>query len=130
MRRSRPQPAPNPFPPHPLPVVPVPPPPRAPYDRHWWVPPLASTALAVVLLVVCSAPLREGGEWNPFAVGYLVPLGMVARSWFLDRTTAGRGARVRWGVAGCLVIAAYVMLLTPLALIVFFVMLLTGNVTA
>ncbi|MEU7278950.1 hypothetical protein AB0A69_09265 [Streptomyces sp. NPDC045431] len=128
MRRSRP--ATNPFPPHLLPSAPAPAAARAPYDRHWWVPPLVATVLAVVLAVVCSAPLREGGEWNPFALGYLVPLGMVAASWFVDRTTAGRGARIGLGAAGCLLSAAYMALLTPLALIVFFVMLLTGNVTA
>lgn len=125
-RRSRP----NPFPPHLLPPRPPAPLPYSPHDDRWWVPPLGFSALALALSAVFSAPLREEGTWPWWWAGYLLPLGMVGRTWFIDRSQRGRQARVRLGVVGCVLTAAYLSLLEAMGGAVFFAMLLTGHVRA
>ncbi|MFC8915905.1 hypothetical protein ACFT5C_09045 [Streptomyces sp. NPDC057116] len=120
---------PGPFPPHLLPARPPVPPP-SPYDERWWVPPLVATALGLVLLVVCSAPLREAGVPPVWLAGYLAPLAILARSWFADRRHSGRGRRVAMGAAACLLILLYERLLTAVTWTVAIVMVLTGHVRA
>ncbi|MFG3507893.1 hypothetical protein ACGF5F_20610 [Streptomyces sp. NPDC047821] len=121
---------PGPFPPHLLPARPPVPPPPSPYDERWWVPPLVATALGLVLLVVCSAPLREAGVPPVWLAGYLAPLAILARSWFADRRHSGRGRRVAMGAAACLLILLYERLLTAVTWTVAIVMVLTGHVRA
>ncbi|MFF9476436.1 hypothetical protein ACF1E9_27940 [Streptomyces roseolus] len=98
-------------------------------DPRWWGPPLVGTSVAPV---VSWGAAVAGGLFEALpvclAAGFLLPLAVVAPGWFLARTARRRRTRVRFAAAGCALAAAYPLLLAQFAWMVFFVMLLTGNV--
>ncbi|MFJ5712044.1 hypothetical protein [Streptomyces sp. NPDC093105] len=111
--------------------APAPAPDPAAADPRWWAVPLAATLLAPVLS--CGAAVA-GDLFTALpvflAAGFVLPLAVVAPGWFLARTVRRRRARVRLAVTGCVLAAVYPLLLTQVAWMYFFVMLLTGNVRA
>ncbi|BBC34431.1 hypothetical protein SGFS_057250 [Streptomyces graminofaciens] len=77
-------------------------------DALWWLVPVVCTPLALVFgyfdyvgSLIGSAP----DVWK--AAGYVVAFGMVAGSWLLPRTRAGRDWRIGMGVTGCVLAAVY-----------------------
>jgi hypothetical protein len=125
--RNRPKPF-NPYPSYLLPrTTPALAPAPAP-DPHWWRVPLFLTPLVMLLgyvdFVMSDMPLDNG-----LALGYLVPLVMVGVTWLPGRRTVDRRPmRIGLGWTACLFAFLYSKILMVLAIAVFVVALLTGNV--
>jgi hypothetical protein len=96
-------------------------------DAYWWAAPAICTPLVLLMayadILSSGIPLDHG-----LTLGYLVPLAMVAASWLPERTMRRRPTRVTLGLLACSLAFFYSKLLMLVAIVVFVVMLLTGNV--
>ncbi|WP_406401332.1 hypothetical protein OH805_20075 [Streptomyces sp. NBC_00879] len=96
-------------------------------DAYWWVAPALCAPLVLLMayadILSSGMPLDHG-----LTLGYLVPLAMVAASLLPERTMRRRPTRVTLGLLACCLAFFYSKLVMLVAIVVFLVLLLTGNV--
>ncbi|MER5310266.1 hypothetical protein ABT034_21045 [Streptomyces sp. NPDC002773] len=98
-------------------------------DPRWWVFPLAATVLAPLLSFWVAGGAELFSALPVFLVGgFVVPFAFVVPAWCLARTQRRRQARVSLAVLACGLAVVYPALIDAIGWMVFFVLLLTGNV--
>ncbi|MER6127255.1 hypothetical protein ABT173_32660 [Streptomyces sp. NPDC001795] len=104
------------------PVVPAPSARGAAVDERWWVVLVLCTPLAPALGCLDYAYSAFTGAPLIWAVGYLLPAGLLTRAWLLPRTRAHRPERRGLAVAACATAFLYTKVLTPVVYAVAFVL--------
>ncbi|MFC8759203.1 hypothetical protein ACFUAG_00555 [Streptomyces sp. NPDC057193] len=97
-------------------------------DPRWWVAPLVATLLAPLLSLAVAVRADLFTALPAILIGgFVLPLALVAPSWFLARTRRRRRTRTHLAVAACGLAAGYPGLLAGIGWTVFVVMVLTGH---
>ncbi|MFF5787135.1 hypothetical protein ACFY8P_19460 [Streptomyces sp. NPDC012693] len=97
-------------------------------DPRWWVAPLVATLLAPLLSLAVAVRADLFTALPVILIGgFVLPLALVAASWFLARTRRRRKARTNLAVAACGLAAGYPGLLAGIGWTVFVVMVITGH---
>ncbi|MFJ8658352.1 hypothetical protein [Streptomyces sp. NPDC093795] len=112
----------------PVPVRGAAPDPGDEADPRWWVFPLAATVLAPLLSFWVAGEAGMFAALPVFLIGgFVVPFAFVVPAWCLARTKRRRQARVNLAVLAGGLAVVYPALIDAIGWMVFFVLLLTGN---